>query len=101
MVFFGAFGSSGVAKGPFSFGPKQIATICALWGVVISAVYMLRAYRQMFQGEPQSNTEATVDPCGSVRWPVILLLVALFIGGVWPSSYLRYIQPSVEAMVGK
>ena len=31
----------------------------------------------------------------------LLLLAALFIGGVWPSSYLRYIQPSVEAMVGK
>ncbi len=100
MVFFGAFGS-GAVKGSLSFGPKQIATICALWGVVISAVYMLRAYRQMFQGEASANTETTTDPDYSIRWPVILLLVALFIGGVWPSSYLRYIQPSVEAMVGK
>jgi len=100
MVFFGAFGS-GATKASLSFGPKQIATICALWGVVISAVYMLRAYRQMFQGEPLANTEDTKDPGCCVRWPVILLLAALFIGGVWPSSYLRYIQPSVEAMVGK
>ena len=100
MVFFGAFGS-GAVKGSLSFGPQQIATICALWGVVISAVYMLRAYRQMFQGEPAANTEATVDPGCSVRWPVILLLGALLVGGIWPHSYLNYIQPSVEALVRK
>ena len=29
----------------------QIATVLALWGVVISAVYMLRAYRSVFMGE--------------------------------------------------
>ena len=40
MVFFGAF-----KNGPASlqFSPTQIATIVALWGVVISAVYMLQA----------------------------------------------------------
>jgi NADH-quinone oxidoreductase subunit M len=100
MVFFGAFGS-GPRAGTLSFGPPQIATICALWGVVISAVYMLRAYRQMFQGEPQANTEMTHDPAPSFRWPVILLLAGLMVGGLWPNSFLSFIQPSVEALVGK
>lgn len=31
--------------------PWQIATILCLWGLVIGAVYMLRAYRNIFQGD--------------------------------------------------
>jgi NADH-quinone oxidoreductase subunit M len=99
MVFFGAWKTGGPAT--LSFGPLQIATICALWGVVISAVYTLRAYRQIFQGEPQSNTAAVADPGKSVRWAIILLLAALLIGGIWPKSFLNYIQPSVEALFSK
>ena len=46
MVFF-----SGFAGFNDSFGPVQIATILCLWGLVIGAVYMLRAYRNIFQGD--------------------------------------------------
>ena len=31
-------------------GPVQLATIGALWGLVISAIYMLRAFRNIFEG---------------------------------------------------
>jgi NADH-quinone oxidoreductase subunit M len=72
-----------------------------LWGVVISAVYMLRAYRQIFMGEPLGNTTVSADPGKNVRWPVIILLAALLIGGIWPKSFLNYIQPSVEALIAK
>ncbi len=99
MVFFGAWKTGGPAS--LNFGPAQIATICALWGVVISAVYTLRAYRQIFMGEPQTGAAAITDPSCCVRWPVILLLAALLIGGIWPKSYLNYIQPSVEALFAK
>ena len=47
MVFFGAF-RNGFALDRFHI--FQIATVLALWGVVISAVYMLRAYRKVFMG---------------------------------------------------
>ena len=47
MVFFGAFRNGADSNGFHIF---QIATLCALWGVVISAVYMLRAYRAVFMG---------------------------------------------------
>ena len=36
----------------------QLAMVFALWGVVISAVYMLRAYRAIFLGEPASAVAA-------------------------------------------
>src|SRR6266849_5235019 len=42
MIFFGAFHRGANLQ---HFGMFQIATVLALWGVVISAVYMLRAYR--------------------------------------------------------
>jgi NADH-quinone oxidoreductase subunit M len=98
LVFFGAFGAE---PGRQSFGPTQIATVCALWGVVISAVYMLRAYRQIFMGQPAGNTAAAAaaEPASNVRWSVIILLAALLLGGIWPNSFLSYIQPSVEALV--
>jgi NADH-quinone oxidoreductase subunit M len=99
MVFFGAFGAE---PGGQPFGPTQIATVCALWGVVISAVYMLRAYRQMFMGQPAGNTAAAAsEPGRNVRWSVIILLAALLLGGMWPKSFLSYIQPSVEALLPK
>jgi NADH-quinone oxidoreductase subunit M len=99
MVFFGAFGSA-PRPGLFSFSGIQVATICGLWGVVISAVYMLRAYRQIFMGEGV-GAPAVSEPAPAMRWALILLLVALLIGGVWPRSYLSFIQPSVEALMGK
>ena len=43
MIFFGAF-RNGWEIGRFHI--FQIATILALWGVVLSTVYMLRAYRK-------------------------------------------------------
>ncbi len=47
MVLFGTFRNG---ASPERFTIYQIATVLALWGVVISAVYMLRAYRSVFHG---------------------------------------------------
>src|SRR5438105_432268 len=47
MIFFGAFKNGWKLD---HFHVFQIATVLALWGVVISAVYMLRAYRAVFMG---------------------------------------------------
>ena len=100
MAFFGAF-KSGAVAGSTNFSGIQIATVFGLWGVVISAVYMLRAYRQIFQGEPNANVASFKDPGFSVRGSVILLLGALLVVGLWPKSLLNFIQPSVEALIGK
>ena len=51
MVFLGGFAE----KPADHLGPLQVTTILALWGVVISAVYMLRAFRKVFQGEPAES----------------------------------------------
>lgn len=96
MVFFGAFKPtvSETLTGGF-----RLATGFALWGVVISAVYMLRAYKRIFMGEPNTRTLAWPDVTGSARWPIILLIAVLMITGFAPRTLLNFVKPSIEALV--
>jgi NADH-quinone oxidoreductase subunit M len=96
-IFFGAFKpAAGLVPSQF-----HLATVFALWGVVISAVYMLRAYRAIFMGEPGKDATAWTDPVKSLRWPVVLLLAMLVIGGFAPRVFLSYVQPSVQGLLPK
>ncbi len=98
MVFFGAYQPN---VEPALTGHYRLATAFALWGVVISAVYMLRAYRAVFMG-PQTKESATwADAALAIRLPVILLLAALLIAGFFPSSVLAFVKPSIEALLSK
>src|SRR6058998_2702928 len=58
MIFFGAFRNGWEME---RFHIFQIATVLALWGVVISAVYMLRAYRKTFMGTLHAGLKEYVD----------------------------------------
>jgi NADH-quinone oxidoreductase subunit M len=98
MVFFGAF-KPAVAE--HLTGNFKIATACALWGVVISAVYMLRAYKQIFMGEPNKSVATWADVVGCARVPVLLLVATLLITGFAPKTVLNLVTPSVEALVPK
>ena len=96
-VFFGAFKPAAGLSAP-NF---QLAVVFALWGVVISAVYMLRAYRAIFFGAVGKEAAAWTDPLKTLRWPVLILLAALVIGGFAPRALLGFVQPSVEALLPK
>ena len=100
MVFFGAFKNAGVG---LSFSQFQIVTIVALWGVVISAVYMLRAYRATFMGETPKQWTALCDAkAGSIeciRPAVALLIAVLLIAGFQPQLFLNLITPGVRPSV--
>jgi NADH-quinone oxidoreductase subunit M len=73
-------------------GPVQIGTIIALWGVVISAVYMLRAYRNIFQGPAVSATDSSADLVLSERIPAVLLTITLFAIGLCPNLLLNLLK---------
>jgi len=96
MVFFGAF-KNGTPS--LQFSGFQIATILALWGVVISAIYMLRAYRAVFLGEPHKVVAGWTEPVAGQRWPVILLLGTLMIAGFAPQYFLSYVTPALQALL--
>jgi NADH-quinone oxidoreductase subunit M len=70
----------------------QIACILSLWGVVISAVYMLRAYRNIFQGPPVAATEFAADLTLAERIPAALLALALFAVGLYPNILLNLLK---------
>src|SRR5262245_26163025 len=78
MIFFGAF-KNGWEMDHFHI--FQIATVLALWGVVISTVYMLRAYRTVFTGVLNERWIEFADVRPSLRFPVSLLVGARFRSG--------------------
>ncbi|PYJ75561.1 MAG: NADH-quinone oxidoreductase subunit M [Verrucomicrobia bacterium] len=91
MIFFGAF-KNGWEIGRFHI--FQIATVLALWGVVISTVYMLRAYRKTFMGALNERWNGLVDLRPGLRVPVALLVGALLCYGFFPQSFVRMIAPA-------
>jgi len=90
MIFFGAFHRNGNLN---HFGTFQIATLLALWGVVISAIYMLRAYRAIFMGVPQERWSSLIDLSKNLRLPVTLLVAVSLWIGFFPQSFVRFIAP--------
>ncbi|MBA3831468.1 MAG: NADH-quinone oxidoreductase subunit M [Chthoniobacterales bacterium] len=98
MVFFGAFRVGADLQGLHFF---QVTTVLALWGVVISAVYLLRAYRSIFMGAPNDKWNALPDLAGALRIPVILLITATLIVGFFPNTALRVLRPTFPATVAE
>jgi NADH-quinone oxidoreductase subunit M len=93
MIFFGAFRNGWeIAR----FHIFQIATVLALWGVVISTVYMLRAYRKTFMGTPGDQWKGVMDFRPTLRVPVTLLVAALLCYGFFPQSFVRMVAPSFQ-----
>jgi len=72
--------------------------LLALWGLVISAVYMLRGYRAVFHGEIQERWAGLKD-ITTLRWPVILLLAVLMLGGFFPGIFVNLLKPVVAELL--
>lgn len=72
----------------------------AVFGILITAVYLLRMVQRVCFGPANPNLEKLKD---ALRWPekfpFVLLLGALLLFGFWPQGLLRVIQPSVEALL--
>src|SRR6266480_3862936 len=91
MIFFGAFQNGWEME---RFHIFQIATVLGLWGVVISTVYMLRAYRKTFMGTLGEHWKGLVDLRPGLRVPVTLLVAALLCYGFLPQSFVRIVTPA-------
>jgi NADH-quinone oxidoreductase subunit M len=91
MIFFGSFKNGWEMDGFHIF---QIATVLALWGVVISTVYMLRAYRKTFMGAMNERWKGVVDLRFSLRLPIAVLIGALLCYGFFPQSLVRMVTPA-------
>ena len=85
MVFFSGF--AGFSNG---FGPVRMATILCLWGLVIGAVYMLRAYRNIFQGDLSKASAYATGLQPSERAANCFLVIALAVFGFFPTLVLQF-----------
>ena len=89
LVFLAAFKSY---NGSGGLAPVQITCILSIWGVVISAVYMLRAYRNIFQGPCCNLTANAPDISLPDRMPALLLIIVLFAVGLYPNLLLNLLK---------
>jgi NADH-quinone oxidoreductase subunit M len=91
MIFFGAIRNGWDMQ---RFHIFQIATVLALWGVVISTVYMLRAYRSTFMGTMNERWGKLVDLDTALRIPVALLIAGLIWFGFFPQTLEQMVTPA-------
>lgn len=91
MIFFGAIQNGWDMQ---RFHIFQIATVLALWGVVISTVYMLRAYRSTFMGTMNERWGKLVDLGTALRIPVVLLIAGLIWFGFFPQTLVQMLTPA-------
>jgi NADH-quinone oxidoreductase subunit M len=94
MVLFGTFRNG---ANPDRFTIFQIATVLALWGVVISAVYMLRAYRQLFMGALPESWKGVTDLRRSLRLPIGILVALSLWFGFFPQTFVRIVSPTFKS----
>jgi NADH-quinone oxidoreductase subunit M len=89
-----------VAAWPFS----KALTALAVTGVVISAIYGLRAAARVFFGAPtaQFAKVAAERPPQDLRWceklPALILLAALLVLGFWPKSLTTPLNATLTAL---
>jgi len=77
-----------------------IPTICALFGLVIGATYLLRTVKEAFLGEMDPKWEKLRDAHGWLeRSPFILLLAVLIFFGFAPWTLVDVISTAVEPLV--
>ncbi len=83
-----------------SFGHAQWFVVAAAWGgLVIGAIYMLRAVRSVLHGELSDKWNSIEDAVLWRKTPFVLLLAALLAFGFWPRLLTDKIKPSAEAIV--
>jgi NADH-quinone oxidoreductase subunit M len=77
-----------------------ILTCLAVFGIVITAVYMLRMVQNVFFGALKPEWAEIHDAQNfSTRLPYALLVLVLVVFGFWPSLLLNVIQPTTESLI--
>jgi len=94
MVFIGAW-----SQGSLVF---RVATICAVWGIVVTATYLLWAVRTSFFGPFDEKWNMLKDATDlKSRFPYVILIVVLLVVGFCPRLLTDIIKLSVETSILK
>jgi len=84
---------------------SKLFTVIAVAGIIISAIYGLRAVARVFFGSPSAQFTARVggQPLADLGWaerlPALLLLGALLAVGCWPKSISEPVNDALQSTV--
>jgi NADH-quinone oxidoreductase subunit M len=77
-----------------------VPVICGVFGVVITAVYMLRLVRGAFFGPPKPAFAHAQDARSAfARLPYVVLVAVLLVVGCWPQPLIRLIDASARPLI--
>jgi len=72
----------------------------AVFGVLITAIYLLRAVQKVCYGPPTKEWPHLRDiKTWKEKVPFVLLLGALLLFGFWPQGLLRFIEPAIGGIL--
>ena len=110
MIVFGGLASLGlpflsgfaaevtVFLGSFSVNPE--ATAVAMFGIVLTAGYILWTFERVLFREPKDRFNRVTDATKIDTTAMILLAIPIFLVGVYPSFILNIINSSIKPIIG-
>jgi NADH-quinone oxidoreductase subunit M len=83
-----------------SWDRYPLQTTCAVFGIVVTAVYMLRLVRGAFFGESKPVFAHVHDAARPfARLPYVVLIATLLYVGCWPKSILRIVDAGARPLI--
>ena len=99
LIILGAWKSSFHLAGTSISIPGWVPTMAAVWGIVISATYLLRAVRDAWFGPPNPRWEGLQDAgTRRAKTPFVTLVIVLTLTGCFPSLVVDPIKSGVKAI---
>lgn len=87
-------------NGLFAYG--KAVTAVALVSIIIAAVYTLTMIQKVFYGNTHATTAAGIGAMGKGAWTALaLIVVIIFVLGVYPKPMLELTQDSVNVFLNK
>ena len=101
--FSATFIPNSMANGPGTgITIKYVPTIAAIWGLVVTGVYLLRAVRDTWFGEPNPRWDGLKDAVTATqKHPFIVLILVLVFTGCFPGSLVDTIESGVRSVISR
>jgi NADH-quinone oxidoreductase subunit M len=87
-----------IMLGAFRWDPRFV--VAAGLGVILSAVYMLWMFQRVYYGDVHHDENKTLPDLLPREWASVIPLCAMaLVMGVFPTLFLRPMEPSVQAVI--
>ncbi len=94
MMFNGVF-SSAVTK--YGIVDMAVAGVC----IILAAVYTLNMVKRVFYGNSNALTANATDISANIKFALIIIVVLIFIAGVYPKPMLQLTSDITDAILGR